>query len=53
MVDNPIRFGAMGPLSQPYFMDLVCIGEFMPAYILNLQAMDITLTPLDTAKIEF
>ena len=33
--DIPIRFGARGPWSQPYFMDLVCVGEFVLAYLLN------------------
>ena len=28
-----IRFGAMGPWSQPYFMDLVRVGEFVLAYL--------------------
>ena len=30
-----IRFGTMGPWSQPYFMDLVRIGEFVLAYLPN------------------
>ena len=33
--DNPIRFGAMGPWSQPYSMDLVRVGEFVLAYLPN------------------
>jgi len=39
------QIGAMGPQSQPYFMDLVRVGEFV-------QAMDMRLAPLGTAKIE-
>ena len=30
-----LRFGAMGPWSQPYFMDLVRVGEFVLAYLPN------------------
>ena len=36
-----IWFGAMGPWSQPYyFMDLVRIGEFVLAYLLNPKSYD-------------
>ena len=32
IIDNPIRFG---PQSQPYFMDMVRMGEFVLAYLPN------------------
>ena len=30
-----IRFGAMSPWSQPIFMNLLCMGEFMLPYLDN------------------
>ena len=34
--DNPIRFGAMSPSTQPICVNLVYMGEFVLSYLLNL-----------------
>ena len=33
--DNPIRFGAMSPSTQPICVNLVYMGEFVLSYLLN------------------
>ena len=35
MGDNPIRFGAMSPSTQPICVNLVYMGEFVLSYLLN------------------
>ena len=33
--DNPIRFGAMSPRTQPICVNLVYVGDFVLSYLLN------------------
>ena len=33
--DNPIRFGAMSPRTQPIYVNLVYVGDFVLSYLLN------------------
>ena len=33
--DNPIRFGAMSPWTQPMCVNLVCVGDFVWPYLKN------------------
>ena len=33
--DNPIKFGAMSPRTQPICVNLVYVGDFVLSYLLN------------------